>query len=326
MNTDSSYQKNILEFINKDYTSLFAQLSVAEALEQVRERGLAERIIYFYVVDKEDRLIGVLPTRRLLMSKIDERLENIMVKNVAALPSTASTYDALEFFATYRFLAFPVVDDDRRMLGVVDVNFFTEKLLNTDEPEEVNDVFEEIGFKISEIKNTSPFKAWKYRFPWLLATITSGSVCAILAGAFEHTIASSVILAGFLALVLGLSESMSIQSMTVTIQILHSTQPSLKWYLRSLFRELSAALLIGLSCGIIITILIFIWKHSLLHGAIIGGSIVFTQIVATAIGLSIPTLLHALKLDPKIAAGPITLGITDISAILIYFGVASLIL
>jgi magnesium transporter len=326
MNSDSSYQKRVIDFVSKDFTTLNSQYTIEEALVQIREKGLGERIIYFYVIDNEQKLVGVLPTRRLLMGKLDQRLEDIMVPHVAALPESASIYDALEFFATYRFLAFPVVDEDRKIIGVVDVNFFTEKLLNTDEPEEVNDVFEELGFKISEIKNASPTKAWKFRFPWLLATITSGTTCAVFAGLFKATMAANVILASFLALVLGLAESMSIQSMTVTIQILHANKPSGKWYIKNLFRELTTGLLIGVSCGLIVALLVLAWKHTLVHAAIIGGSIILTQLIATINGLSIPSALHALKLDPKIAAGPITLGLTDIFSILIYLGAASLVL
>ena len=212
------------------------------------------------------------------------------------------------------------------MLGIVDVNIFTEELLNIEEPAEVNDVFEEIGFKISEVKNASPLKAWRYRFPWLLSTITGGTVCALLAGFYEATLTESILVAFFLTMMLGLGESISIQSMTVAIQTLHTAQPSLRWYLKNLFKEIQTAGLIGLSCAVLVGLIALIWKGSLISAAVIALSVLLVQLIAAILGLSVPSALHAFKLDPKIAAGPVTLAMTDITTILFYLGLATIML
>ena len=326
MQDKQTYSQPVLEHARKDFTALDKDLSVDETLRKIREEGLGERIVYFYVVDDEKKLVGVLPTRRLLTGKPEQKIEELMVKRVAALPKTATVYDACEFFVTYKFLAFPVVDEERRLLGIVDVNLFTEELLDIEEPAEVNDVFEEIGFKISEVKNASPLKAWRYRFPWLLSTITAGTVCALLAGFFEATLTESILVAFFLTMMLGLGESISIQSMTVAIQTLHTTQPSLKWYLKNLFKEIQTAGLIGLSSAVLVGLIVLIWKGSLISAAVIALSVLLVQLIAAVLGLSVPSALHAFKLDPKIAAGPITLALTDISTILFYFGLATILL
>jgi len=326
MQDKQTYSQPVLEHARKDFTALDKDLSVDETLRKIREEGLGERIVYFYVVDDEKKLVGVLPTRRLLTGKPEQKIEELMVKRVAALPKTATVYDACEFFVTYKFLAFPVVDEERRLLGIVDVNLFTEELLDIEEPAEVNDVFEEIGFKISEVKNASPLKAWRYRFPWLLSTITAGTVCALLAGFFEATLTESILVAFFLTMMLGLGESISIQSMTVAIQTLHTAQPSLKWYLKNLFKEIQTAGLIGLSSAVLVGLIVLIWKGSLISAAVIALSVLLVQLIAAVLGLSVPSALHAFKLDPKIAAGPITLALTDISTILFYFGLATILL
>ena len=321
-----TYNHPVMEHARKDFTALDKDLSVDETLRKIREEGLGERIVYFYVVDENKKLVGVLPTRRLLTGKPEQKIEELMVKRVAALPKTATVYDACEFFVTYKFLAFPVVDEERRLLGIVDVNLFTEELLNIEEPAEVNDVFEEIGFKISEVKNASPLKAWRYRFPWLLSTITGGTVCALLAGLFEATLTESILVAFFLTMMLGLGESISIQSMTVAIQTLHTAQPSLKWYLKNLFKEIQTAGLIGLSSAVLVGLIVLIWKGSLISAAVIALSVLLVQLIAAVLGLSVPSALHAFKLDPKIAAGPITLALTDVSTILFYLGLATIML
>jgi magnesium transporter len=321
-----TYHQPVMEHARKDFTALDKNLTVNEALSKIRDEGVGERIVYFYVVDEEKKLVGVLPTRRLLVGKAEQKLEEIMVKRVAALPKTATVYDACEFFVTYKFLAFPVVDEERRLIGIVDVNLFTDELLNIEEPAEVNDVFEEIGFKISEVKNASPLKAWRYRFPWLLSTIAGGTVCALLAGFFEATLTESILVAFFLTMMLGLGESISIQSMTVAIQTLHTAQPSLRWYLKNLFKEFQTAGLIGLSCAVLVGLIALIWKGSLISAAVIALSVLLVQLIAAILGLSVPSALHAFKLDPKIAAGPITLALTDVFTILFYLGLATLLM
>jgi len=322
----STFNQPISDYVRGDYSALHKSLTVDEALRKIRTEGVGERIVYFYVVDDEQKLVGVLPTRRILTGQPEQKLEDLMVRNVAAIRDDATVYDACEFFVTYKFLALPVVDKNRKLMGVIDVNLFTDELLDFSERQKVNDVFESIGFKISEVKNATPAKAWLIRFPWLLATITSGTVCAILAGFFEATLAESIVLAFFLTLVLGLGESMSIQSMTLTIQALHTAQPSLRWYLKNFLKEAQTAILIGGSSGLLVALIAYAWKGEFITSLIIGLSILLVQLFAALLGLSVPALLHSTELDLKVSAGPITLALTDIFTILFYLGMATIIL
>ena len=309
-------------------------MNVQEALDTIRREGVGERVIYFYAVDQEGRLAGVLPTRRLLTADLGARLEEIMIRKVVALPSTATVLDACEFFVLYKFFAFPVVDAERRVLGVVDVGLFRQEVLESDREEESaaaakppgDDFFEALGFRISEIRGASPLRVFRYRFPWLLATVLSGTICALLSGAFETTLASSLVVAFFLTMVLGLNESVSMQSMTVTIQALRSAALTRRWFFETLRRETGTAVLIGASCGVIVSAIVFLWRHDALGAAVVGGSIALSLVTASLFGLSVPSLLHWLKLDPKIAAGPVTLAFTDFFALLFYFGLAALVL
>ena len=114
--------------------------------------------------------------------------------------------------------------------------------------------------------------------------------------------------------------------MTVTIQALHSSRPTLRWYGGTLRRELSTALLLGVSCAVVVTLIVWLWWSAILPSVVIGSSILASLVMAGALGLSVPTLLHALRLDPKIAAGPVTLAVTDVMTLLFYFSIARLLL
>jgi magnesium transporter len=209
---------------------------------------------------------------------------------------------------------------------VVDVSVLTDEVVDMSEGERTDELFESLGFRVSQVRDASPVKAFRLRFPWLLATIGSGTLCALLASAYEITLAKSLVLAFFLTMVLGLGESVSIQSMTVTIQALRTMRPTLRWYVNAFRREVVTALLLGSACGSVVGLIVWLWRGTGLAAVAIGGSILLALCAACLFGLSIPALLHALKLDPKIAAGPVTLALSDLFTLLVYFSLAALLL
>ena len=355
----------ILDYARPDFTTLEQTLTVGEALDQIRRQGIGERVIYFYVVDGNGKLAGVLPTRRLLTAPAEQPVAQAMVRRVAAIPQTATLMEACDLFVLYKFLSFPVVDAERRMVGVVDVSLLTEELLGDNDqptapvppgeaaspPVEMaspaaiasalpktpaapvalsmrpNELFELLGFHLAQVREgTSPWRVFRFRFPWLLATISSGTLCALLSGMFEETLARSIVIAFFLTMVLGLNESLSIQAMSVTIQSLRAAPLGWRWFFGALRREMASALLLALGCGATVALIVLVWQRAPLAAAVIGGSISLSLLTATFFGLSVPTLLHALKLDPKIAAGPVTLALADIFALGFYFSIARLVL
>jgi magnesium transporter len=319
-------QQPVLAVARKDVATLRQDLTVQQALDIIRQRGIGEKIVYFYAVDAEDRLVGVLPTRRLLTAPLEHRLADLMIARVVAVPASATVLEACEAFVLHKFLAFPVVDEQRRIVGVVDVGLLTEEAFDIAEREQTEGLFESIGFHLSQVRDASPLRAFRFRFPWLLATIGSGTICALLASAYEVTLAKSIVLAFFLTMVLGLAESVGIQSMTVTIQALRVTPPTFRWYVRAFRREAGTAAMLGAACGLVVGLIVWLWRGAGLAGFTIGASILLALCAACFFGLSVPALLHALKLDPKISAGPVTLAFTDLFTLLFYFSLAALVL
>src|SRR5436190_6271278 len=324
------FNSSVAEHARKDFPLLDAKMSVAEALDRIRREGVGERVIYFFATDADGRLVGVLPTRRLLTAPLELRLEEIMVRKVVAVPASATVLEACEFFVLYKFFAFPVVDSERRVVGVVDVSLFAEEMLEAGEREEerrsmphvADDVFEALGFRLAQIRGASPWKVFRYRFPWLLATVGAGTACALLAGFFETTLAGSLVIAFFLTMVLGLNESVSMQSMTLTIQALRANTLTRHWFLFNLRREMATAVLLGLACGILVGAIVWIWRQQVLGAAVIGTSIAVSLVTACLFGFSVPSLLHSLKLDLKFVAWLVTLAVTDFCALGFYFSLA----
>ena len=279
-----NFDAPVADHARKDFPLLDANMTVGNALERIRREGVGERVIYFYAVDEQKRLVGVVPTRRLLTASLETPLSEIMVRRVVAVPATATVLDACEFFVLYKFLAFPVVDDKRRVIGIIDANLFAEEILEAGESED------------------------RYR-----PTAPVGPEF------FEATLARSLVLAFFLTMVLALNESVSMQSMSVTIHALRSISVTSGWLASAFRREAITALLLGVACGLVVSAIVFMWRNDLAGAFVIGGSIAVSLVSACVLGLGVPSLLHRFKLDLKIAAGPVTLAIADFVALVIYF-------
>ena len=328
------FEASVVDHARKDFPLLDVTMTVGEALEHIRHEGVGERVIYFYAVDEQKRLVGVVPTRRLLTASLETSVRQIMVPRVVAVPATATVLDACEFFVLYKFLAFPVVDEQRHVIGIIDANLFAEEILEAGESEDRYrsaqpvgpEFFEALGFRVEQIRGASPWRIFRFRFPWLLVTVTGGTLSAVLARFFEATLARSLVLAFFLTMVLALNESVSMQSMSVTIHALRSVSVTRQWLATAFRREVTTALLLGISCGALVSAIVWFWRDDLRGAFVIGGSIMLSLVTACALGLGVPSLLHRFKLDLKIAAGPVTLALADFIALMIYFTAAWLIL
>ncbi len=313
----------VLDFVRSDTPLLSRGMTAAEAMRAIRDRPTSQAAIYFYVVDESRKLAGVLPTRSLLLAQPEEKIAELMIERVIAIPQTATVLDACEFFVLHKFLAFPVVDAQRRVVGTVDISLFNEEFFGMPEHERPDDLFQALGFHISELRNASALRVFRVRFPWLLVTIGAGTICAFLARAHETTLSRSIFVAFFLTLVLALNEAVTVQSMALALEAMHAGNPSRRWYLGALRREALTALLLGLGCGAVVAIVVFVVGANLWSAFVISASIAMSLCAACILGLSMPTLLRAVKLDPRIAAGPITLALTDVATLLIYFTFAS---
>lgn len=311
----------IIAHVSHDVTKVHPEQTVSDVLQQLRRQPLGEKIVYIYVVDATERLVGVLPTRRLLGSAPETAISAIMISRVIAIPYLATVLEACEWFIQYRFLAFPVIDEQRRLVGVVDLGLFTDEIMEVSTRHSFDDVFQLIGLNLSDVRNAAtPWRMFYGRFPWLLCNIAGGLLCALLAGLYEQLLDTLLILALFMPVVLALSESVSMQSMTLTLQRLHG--PPRSHHARTLSRELAVALLLGLACGPIVGLAAWLWKGMAAPASAIGLSVALAVMTSCALGIGIPTMVHRLKIDPRVAAGPIVLAFADLATLLVYFNLS----
>jgi magnesium transporter len=308
--------------MHQDFTRVLLGQTVGEALDGLRQHPPKGRIIYFYVVDREGRLQGVVPTRRLVLSPREQNLADIMVQRVVTLPAEATVEDACEFFIQHRLLALPVVDADQRLLGVVDMELYTDELGQLGEASRGEDLFQLLGVKMTTAQQRSPLLAFRHRAPWLSCNLAAGILAAFLSGVYENELNKVVALAFFIPVVLNLAESVSSQSVSLALQWLHVAPPSLTALLQRLRSELATGFLLGLASSVVVALITLIWLgHGRMALCILGG-VTGGVAAAAVLGMSIPVVLRWFRLEPRVAAGPVALAGADIVTILLYFNLA----
>lgn len=320
---ENHFEENVLRHARTDFVRVRADQTVGQALAAVQKSKPAGRIVYFYVVDEEGRLQGVLPTRRLLLSPPETLVSDIMVRDVITLPSTATLLDACELFMLHRLLAFPVVDSEGRIQGVVDVELYTDELSGLARREESEDVFQLIGVRLAQVQKAPLFTVFSRRFPWLLCNITGGVLCAFLAGQFEGILNKVIALSLFIPVVLAVGESVSVQTLSLALQSHHGNRFRWGETLRTFVREIPVGTMLGAACGILIALVALIWQRLGMVALTILLGVSLAVTTAVILGLAVPTALHAARRDPKLASGPIVLALTDLATLFYYFGLAT---
>lgn len=314
----------------RDFTTLYPQWTVAEALDHMRRFPPPGRIIYFYVVDEGMHLLGVVPTRRLLLSPPGSLVRDVMIREVIAIPAGATVLEACEFFTLHRLLAFPVVEAGRRLVGVVDVELYTEELADTGESVPSagagrDDLFQLIGVRLTATQQTRPLRAFRGRFPWLLCNVAGGTIAAVLAGVYEEQLNwNRAVLALFIPVVLALAESVAIQSVTLALDALRGARPTWGELARRLRFEGATGFLLGAATGLVVAGLAAVWQGVPVLFWIVAAGIGLGVTGAAVCGLAVPYVLRLLRRDPQLAAGPIALTCADILTLLAYFNLARL--
>ena len=322
---------SVADHCRRDFVTLTLDWTVAEALTHLRENPPPSRVIYFYVTDADGKLLGVVPTRRLLLSPPDRTIGKVMIAHVVAIPDMATVLEACEFFTMHRFLAFPVVDKDRRMIGLIDVELYTDELAELgDEPASsgnVNrdDVFQLVGVHLTAAEQGRPVRAMAGRFPWLLCNLGAGLAAAFLSGVFADVLTwKDAALALFIPVVLALAESVTIQSVTLTLERLHTQRATWGQLLKRGLTESATGGLLGASTAGIIAGAAAVWLQDIRVAAVLLLAIGLGVTVSAVIGFAVPSLLHLFRKNPRVAAGPVCLAASDLLTLLIYFNLARL--
>lgn len=322
--SQNDLQKKVGDFISPIRTVLQIDETVEEALKNIRKHRMPEKIFYLYVVDADRKLHGVVSTRSLLLSQPHQQMHELLERDVVSISANHTLKEAMEVLTGNRLLALPVVDEEGRLLGIIDIQLYLEEAVDVMKARKSStDLFQVLGLTLEEGKTRSTWGTYKTRMPWIFCNMIGGIACAIISRIFEVVLIQVILLAMFIPLVLTLSESISMQSMTYSLQMLN--RPKLSWrrMFFSIFSETKMVSFLAITCGFIVGGLSLFWGDGLPPAIAICVGIMISVTISGTVGAGIPLLLHAFKLDPKVAAGPVVLMFADVLTTTIYLGLST---
>lgn len=282
-----------------------------------------ETINYIYIVNKKKQLRGVLSIKEIFRTKKDTLVKSIMQKKVISVKTNTDQERTAVLSLKHRLKAIPVVDKENRLLGVIPFNVILDIL----HKEHIEDILYSAGIRkfkdpAVDIINASTKVHFKKRLPWLILGLFGGIIAAIIVGFFESILDSYIILAAFIPAVVYMADAVGAQAQTIFVRsIALDRDLNIKKYIK---REINVNLLLGTILGILFYIIILIGWRENLFGIILGISIFSTVIVSMIIAIALPSIFNKLNFDPAISSGPFATAIRDLTSLLVYFGIASL--
>ncbi|MFD2045365.1 magnesium transporter [Ornithinibacillus salinisoli] len=313
-------EKTAGSIMTTEFISVYKTQTVKQTMDQLKKEGPdAETIYYMYVVDEDKRLVGVVSLRDLIISDFDTLIEDIMNEKIVHVSVADDQEDVAHMIRDYDFLAVPVVDFQKHLLGIITVD----DILDVIDEEASDDYSKLAGIADVDRPDGNSFTAAKKRLPWLIILLFLGMLTASLIGQFENTLNEVGYLAIFIPLIAGMAGNTGTQALAVAVRGLATGEYGNSGKLSLILREAGTGLITGTVCGIVITVVIFLWYDNFYLGLLVGISIMAALVVATLAGSLVPLLMDRLKIDPAVASGPFITTINDIISILIYFGIAT---
>jgi magnesium transporter len=297
---------------------------VAADLREHGDRYADYNVQYAYVVTRADqRLVGVLRVRDLLLAPAHTPLRDIMLPDPVRVPDTASIEDLKRFFDEHVLFGTPVTDADGRLVGVVRRASVEEALR-----QRATQVFLAVSGLVGEEELRSmPIRHRALRrLSWLSLNIVLNVVAASVIAIYQDTLSAVIALAVFLPIISDMSGCSGNQAVAVSIRELTLGLIRPYEFLRVVFKEGAVGILNGAILGILLGVLAFFWKHNVYLSLVVGSALALNTIVAVLLGGLIPLGLRALRLDPALASGPILTTVTDMCGFFMVLSFATVVL
>jgi magnesium transporter len=274
-----------------------------------------------YVVTKDEKLIGRLSLKDLLIANNETKIKDIYIPKVDSVHVNEDAEEVAKLMAKYDLEAIPVIDDDKALLGRITIDDIVDVIIEEAE----KDYQLAAGITQDVDAEDSILDLTRARLPWLFLGLLGGVGAAIIMGGFETIIDDFPLILLFTPLIAAMAGNVGVQSSAIIVQGLANDEVRGSVNNR-LIKEMFLAALNGIILALFLFVFVWIWKQDVRTALAISSSLVVVIIVAGIIGTFIPLFLHKKGIDPAIATGPFITTSNDIFGILIYFSIAKLIL
>jgi magnesium transporter len=313
--------------MSTDFISISIEETVGAALALIKRAEEKDFIYYCYLVDSQEKLLGVVSLKQLILHDESVPLQRIAIFDVKSILTTFDQELVANLFRKYyNLLAMPVVDQEDVLRGIITLD----DIVDVIDEESSEDFYSASGINLEQIdeKNllTGPvINAVKARLPWLSVTLVGQFFAASIIASFQHTISTSVIAISFMPLLSGLSGNMGTQSETIAVRGLALDLVNDETIKEKFIRELKVAIITGLLLGLSVAVLAFVEYHHLELTLLLFVAIVISLCLAATLGILLPySYQKFFKQDPAGVGGPFITTLLDILTFTTYLYIVTI--
>ena len=320
-------------WMTTEYVSLRPNMTVEEAILRIRRQGVDKETIYTCYVTKDRTLLGIVTVKDLLLADDDEMLiSDLMETDLISVTTHTDQEEVARIFSKYDFIALPVVDTEKRMVGIVTVD----DAIDVMEEEATEDIELMGGMLPSEdtYLRSTVWELFKNRIPWLLFLMLSATFTGLIINSFEDALAAQMALSAFIPMLMGTGGNSGSQSSVTIIRALSLDEVKFSDLPRVVWKEIRTAVLCGAALAIVCFVKILLVDRMLFGNpditvmvdAVVCLAMFVTVLLAKTVGAVLPMVAKVLKLDPAVMASPFITTIVDALSLLVYFLFATMLL
>ena len=315
-----------------NYICIRKDMTIRQAMsELVKQAGENDNISTLYVVDENEKFYGAIDLKDLIIARADDSLEKLIARSYPYVTDHEKISDCIDRIVDYAERSLPVLNDTGELVGIITSADVVELV-----DDEMGDDYAKLGGLTSEEDlNEGVFESVKKRLPWLIALLFLGMLVSSVVGAFESVVAVLPIVICFQSMVLDMAGNVGTQSLAVTIRVLVDENLTTSKKLHLLWKEMrvglvNGALLAVMALGFLGCYIHFFkayaWGEAFLLSGCVGISLIVAMVISSLVGTIIPMLFHKIHIDPAVASGPLITTINDLVAVVVYYGLAMVVL
>ena len=325
----ASYDEDrIGSLITTNYICIPKTLDIRAAMhELIRQAGEHDNISTLYVMDESGKFSGAIDLKDLIIARQNDSLDALIIYSYPYLFADEKISDCIEKIKDYAEDSLPVLNQSRQIIGIITAQDVVEAV----DDEMGEDYAKLAGLTAQEDLNETTGQSIKKRLPWLMILLVLGMLVSSVVGAFEGVVAILPIVICFQSLVLDMAGNVGTQSLAVTIRVLMDEELGAKEKRKLVAKESKAGMFNGLLLGALAVAFLGVYvrlfkgyapAQAFLISFCVGVALLLSMIVSSLVGTLVPMFFKKIKVDPAVASGPLITTINDLVAVVIYYGLA----
>ncbi|MEC9451801.1 MAG: magnesium transporter [Chloroflexota bacterium] len=317
------YQKPSDEFMKHDFVAIRSAWSVSHTVSVLRKSNISSnKLQNLFVVDAKGKLVGSIDISDLIFANLTQSVFEVMKPNLISVTVDTDKKECANIMDKHGLRALAVTNKEGILEGVISI----EEVIHLVEQEATKDMFNMVGMSIDD-KVIGPIKnSFKRRLPWLIINLGTVLFAGFILSLFTNHVKQMPVLAVFLPVIIGQAGIAGTQTLTLVVRALALGEVTTKDTRNILNRELFLSVIQGLSVTLLLFIVVYIWKSDLNLAMLVGGAMLLNLFVAGLMGVIVPIFMKTVNLDPASSSAVIVTTFTDIAGVLLYMGLASLII